>query len=182
MLKFGRSQWSPSVSARPYLSVLVVGMVSGLWAGYLWPGRAIVFGQSPAVIIPFIGFAVALVLWWWLPGRTPARGWRLAFSGVLVLAWTANLVSFNVHNDAFTYGALLFVPIVAMINVKPPTESEGRSVLVALAWSVTVMLVSTRVAEAIGLLEVKSQPLGIIEFDKSYYWLPFNDLVGIDGR
>ncbi len=58
MLKSGRRQWSPSVSARPYLSVLTVGMVLGLWAGYLWPGRAIVFGQSPAVIIPFVGFAL----------------------------------------------------------------------------------------------------------------------------
>ena len=175
-------RWSVVASARPYLSVLVIGTAVGLWAGYLWPGRAIVFGQSPAVIIPFVGFAVALVLWWQLPARTRTRGWRLAFSGVLVLAWTANLVSFNVHNDAFTYGALLFVPIMAMINVKPPTASEGESVLLALAWSVTIVLVVTRVAEAIGLLDVKSQPLSIIEFDESYYWLPLNDLVGIDGR
>ena len=182
MLRSGRRQWSPSVSARPYLSALAVGMVLGLWAGYLWPGRAIVFGQSQAIIIPFVGFAVALVLWWLLPARTLTRGWRLIFSGTLVLAWAASLVSFNIHNDAFTYGALLFIPILVMINMKPPTASEGKSVLLALAWSVTIVLVVTRVAEAIGLLDVKTQPLSIIEFDESYYWLPLNDLVGIDGR
>jgi O-antigen ligase len=101
---------------------------------------------------------------------------------VLVLAWIANIVSFNIHNDAFTYGALLFVPILAMINLKPPTASEGVSVLLGLAWAVTVVLVGTRVAESLGLIDVKDQPLGIIEFDESYYWLPLNDLVGIDGR
>lgn len=177
-----RERWSPAVSARPYLSVLVVGMVLGLWAGYLWPGRAVVFGQSPAVLIPFASFTVALVLWWLLRERTRTGGWRLAFSGVLVLAWIANIVSFNIHNDAFTYGALLFVPILAMINLKPPTASEGVSVLLGLAWAVTVVLVGTRVAESLGLIDVKDQPLGIIEFDESYYWLPLNDLVGIDGR
>ena len=181
-LKARRAKWEPTASSRPYLSVLLVGMVLALWAGYLWPGRAIVFGQSPAVLIPFVSFALALVLWWLLPARTPTRGWSLIFSGVLVLAWFANLVSFNVHNDAFAYGALLFIPVMLMINMKPPTVSEGESVFLALAWSVTIVLVVTRVAESLGLLDVKDQPLNIIEFDESYYWLPLNSLLGIDGR
>jgi len=177
-----QERWSAKKSARAYLSVLTVGAILGLWAGYLWPGIPVIFGQAPALLVPFGAFVVSLVLWFLLSRRRRADGWRLAFTTALALTWLATLVTFNVHNDAFTYGALLVLPILAMITLKPPSTAEGTSVLVAMAWAITATLSVTRAAESIGLLRVKNQPAGIISFDESYYWLPLNDLLGIEGR
>ena len=169
-------------SATWYLSVLAVGSVCGLWAGYLWPAQPVFKGQAPGVLIPIAAFVVAASLWIMLRRRKPSSGWLLSFSVLLAAAWAANLLSFRFHGDAFTYGAMLFVPIVAMIVLKPPSVKEGESALIALAWSVTVVLASTRVMEILGFLKVKDQPAIIIWFDEKYYWLPINQFLGIDGR
>lgn len=165
-----------------YLSTLLVGSVLGLWAGYLLPGIAVFKGQSAAVLIPLAAFAVALAAWMILPRRRPAQGLVLAFSVVLTLAWLSNLISFRTHGDAFTYGALLFIPILAMISLKPPSTSEGTTVVVSFAWVVSCVLVATRLLEAIGVISPKHQPPIIIWFDETYYWLPLNEALGIDGR
>ena len=44
------------------------------------------------------------------------------------------------------------------------------------------VLVLTRVLEVPGWLSVKSQSPGVIAFDEERYFLPLNDLLGIDGR
>ena len=169
-------------SAAPYLGTLAVGTVLGLWAGYLWPARAVFKGQAPAVLVPLLAFAVSLVLWVLLERRRPVRGWALAFLVALAVAWVVNLAAFRFHGDSFTYGALLFLPILLMVGLKPPTWREGRLAFLALAWVITAILAITRLLEMSGLLPVKFQPQGIIQFDTEYYWLPINHALGIEGR
>jgi hypothetical protein len=177
-----RERWDVRLSARAYLSTLLVGGVLGLWAGYLWPAQPVLKGQSAAVLVPLLAFVVALGVWLRTRGRSRLRGWPLAFMTLLAVAWLANLISYRIHGDAFTYGALLFIPVVLMVVYKPPSLAEGASALISLAWAITIVLVATRALEMPGLLAVKDQPAGIISFDEEYYWLPINDLLGIDGR
>jgi hypothetical protein len=127
-------------------------------------------------------FVLALALWFVLKRRAPARQWPLAFLAFLAIAWVVNLVAFRYHGDSFTYGALLFVPILFMVALKPPTSLEGRATFWVLAWAITAILVITRLLEMTGLLAVKFQPAGIIQFDTEYYWLPLNNVLGIEGR
>jgi O-antigen ligase len=69
-----------------------------------------------------------------------------------------------------------------MVGLKPPTWHEGRLAFLALAWAITSILAITRLLEMTGLLPVKFQPPGIIQFDTEYYWLPINHALGIEGR
>jgi hypothetical protein len=169
-------------SAAPYLATLAVGTILGLWAGYLWPDQAVLKGQAPAVLVPITAFAATLVLWLILKRRRPVHGWALVFLILLALAWVINLATFRYHGDSFTYGALLFLPILIVIGLKPPAYGEGQTAFITQAWAITSVLVITRLLEMTGRIAVKFQPEGIIEFDSEYYWLPLNNLLGIDGR
>lgn len=169
-------------SATPYLTTLIVSAVLGLWAGYLWPGQPLLKGQSAAVIIPLVGFALSVGLWVAVRRRRPVQGVTRWFIVALAIAWVANLAMFRVHQDLFTYGALVFLPVLVMLFRKPPDRSEGESALATLAWTLAGVIVLTRLLEVVGVLQVKSQPEGIIAFDEANYWLPVNDLLGIDGR
>lgn len=176
------ASWAPRASARLYVSLLLTGSVAGLWAGYLWPNQVVFKGQAPAVLVPLALYVASFISWLYLARRRVARGWLLAFLVALSAAWAVNLVMFYVHGDLFTHLVWLFVPILVMLALKPPTVAEGLSALRALAWSVSVVLVVTFLLEVAGVLSEKYQPSGIIEFDEQYYWLPVNDLLGIEGR
>ena len=69
-----------------------------------------------------------------------------------------------------------------MIWLKPPGLREAWSAILAFAWTVAGVLVLTRILEMLGVLAPKAQPPGVIEFDIESYFLPVNDLMGIDGR
>ena len=169
-------------SAVFYLTALAWGAIFGLWAGYLRPGTPVLWGQSLAVLVPIAAFIGAVIFWVLLKSRDALRGWPLAFVCVLGVAWLANLVSFRFHGDAFTYGALAFVPILVMMTLKPPTAKEGTSTLILTAWAVSFVLAATRMLQIVGLVPVKNQPSNVIDFDEQNYWLPLNDFLGIDGR
>lgn len=181
--RFGReSGWNLRTSAAPYLSVLIVATVMGDWSGEIWPGVAVWKAQAPAVLIPIAGFGIAGVLWLVLRWRTVARGWLLVFLGAFAVTWLANLLGHFYHSDMTTHIALLFVPVLAMIAIKPPTLPESVRTLIALAWSIAITLVAARLLEMFGVLSPKYQTPALIEFDESYYWLPLNDFLGIEGR
>ena len=51
-------------SGAPYLSALLITVVLSEFAQYLWPTTAIFKGQNAAVVIDFVGFGIAVLLWW----------------------------------------------------------------------------------------------------------------------
>jgi hypothetical protein len=169
-------------SAAFYITALMWGTVFGLWAGYLSPSTPVLWGQAAAVIVPMAAAGVSFTFWLVLEPRQMLKGWPLGFVVLLGGAWLANLASFRFHGDAFTYGALAFLPILVMLALKPPTEKEGASVLILAAWAISLVLTATRLLQVLGVIPVKSQPANVIEFDEENYWLPLNDLLGIDGR
>lgn len=171
-----------NTSTSPYLATLIIGSIAGLWAGYLRPAEPIAWGQSAAVILPLVGVGISSLFWLFLDSRPRLTGWPLLFMTLLGIAWVVSLGVFRYHGDAFTYGALAFLPLLAMISMKPPSTKEGVTVLLLTAWALSFVLLATRLLQIIGLVPVKSQPIGVIAFDEANYWLPFNAILGIEGR
>lgn len=184
MSRFRNAQYSRvlSDSASPYLSVLLVGTVLGAWAGYLWPESPLIKGQGLAIVVPLASFVIAAVLWLALDRRPSASGPRLLFLLVLAAGWLLTLVLFRTHGDLFAYTALSAPFIIAMVTIKPPNASEGTTALVAGAWALATMLVGTRLLEMLGVISVRHLAQFVIDFDEQHYWLPINDLLGINGR
>ena len=181
----GLSELTRKFKSQPasiYLSVLAVGMVLAQFSNYLWFEEPIYRGQPANVVVYFLVFLIAAVLWFGVKSHAKARGWLLGFLILMSVAWVAHWFLFRLHGDAFNYTALLYLPILVMIWVKPPSVGEAWVAILAFAWATTSILVLTRVLEMIGVLAVKTQPAGVIAFDEEHYFLPINDLLGIDGR
>lgn len=165
-----------------YLTVIAVGVVLERFANYLWFENLLLKGQASNILVAFFYFAVALAAWLTLGPRPRARGLFLAFLLLMGAAWFAQWGLYRYHGDAFNYTAFLYVPVLLLILFKPPTAGEARTAALGFAWTVTIVLVLTRLLEMLGILNIKPQPEGIIEFDTERYFLPLNDLLGIDGR
>ena len=169
-------------SAAWYLGTLTVGVVLERYANYLWFEDPVLKGQPANILVAFAYFGIAFILWLLLEGRPPARSWLLAFLVAMGGAWLVHLGLYRYHGDAFNYTALLYLPVLVLIGWKPPRADEAWRAALAFAWTVTAVLVVTRLLEMLGLLAIKSQPLGVINFDTERYFLPLNDLLGIEGR
>jgi hypothetical protein len=165
-------------SASWYLGVLAVGVVLERYVNYLWFEIPVVFGQPANVLSGFVYFLAATAVWLVLEPRARARSWLSAFLVLMAVAWLVHLVLYRYHGDAFNYTALLYVPILFLIWWKPPTKDEAWTAVSVFAWTVSIVLVGTRVLESIGLLEVRNQTNALIAFDTERYFLPLNPLLG----
>ncbi|MDE0973853.1 MAG: hypothetical protein OSA11_02025 [Candidatus Nanopelagicales bacterium] len=165
-----------------YLGLLAAGVALTQYASYLGKGEPVFKGQSAAIVLFFVAFGFAFIFWLGVESRPRAKGLMSGFLILMSAAWFAHLFLYRLHGDDFNYLALLYFPILVMIWFKPPDLREAWTAILAFAWTAAAVLVLTRVLEMLGILEVKTQPLGVITFDKERYFLPLNDLLGIDGR
>ena len=170
------------MSAAGYLSILAVGVVLERYANYLWFEQPIVWGQPSNVLTMYVFFGISSVLWLLSPPRRQATGLLRIFLLAMSIAWVVHWVLYRFHGDAMNYTAALYVPLILMILLKPPSFIETRVAILAFAWTTSIVLVLTRALEMVRVLAVRSQPDGIIKFDEERYFLPLNDLLGIDGR
>ena len=169
-------------SAAPYLSCMFLGMLAAEFAGYLTEGRPIFKAQSAAIIVVLITFCATFALWWALRPRSHVTGTlRLFFLGIGLL-WLIHMAVSLSHHDLFNHTVWTFIPLLVLLWLKPPRAREGWSALWALAWGVAGVLVSTRVLEILGVLQVKFVSPDIIEWEASRYWLPFSGHLGLVGR
>lgn len=171
-----------SQSATVYLSLLAAGVVLMQYSSNLWRGEAIFKGQSGALILFFVVFAISFLTWLFVPRRDRARGLLSTFLILMAVAWFAHWILMRIHGDGTDYTAMLYVPILFMIWLKPPTLAESKIVILVFAWTVAIVMVLTRVLEMLGILTLPAQAQFVIEFDEERYFLPLNDLLGIDGR
>ena len=169
-------------SASVYLSLFAAGVVLTQYTSNLWQGQPVFKGQSAAIVLFFLVFMAAFLSWLGVPGRARASGLLASFLILMSVAWIVHLILYRIHGDAFNYTALLYVPILAMIWLKPPTLREAWTAIISFAWIVTAVLVVTRALEMMGVLAIKTQSQYVINFDEKHYFLPLNDLLGIDGR
>ena len=165
-----------------FLAVLAAGVVLERWVNYLWFEQAVVWGQPANVVTMFV--VVGLAFWVWLiatPRRIASRELML-FIAAMAAAWLVHWLLYRYHGDAMNYTAILYVPILVLIALKPPDFSGVRLSVLTFAWAIAVVLVVTRIMEMFGILEIRSQAPGVIMFDEERYFLPLNDLLGIEGR
>ena len=165
-----------------YLGLLAAGAVLTQYVSYLGKGAPVFKGQPAAIMLFFVIFGFAFTFWLGVKSRPRAKGLMSGFLILMSAAWFAHLLLYRLHGDDFNYLALLYVPILVMIWFKPPDLREAWTAILAFAWTVASVLVLTRVLEMLEILEVKTQPLGVIIFDEENYFLPLNDPLGISGR
>ena len=105
----------------PYLSALLLTVVVSQFAQYLWPTTAIFKGQNPGVVIDFVGFGIAVLLWWcYRPNDSwpPEFAWLIGARAVL---WVVTIGLSVFHGDLFNVTAILVLPSLAMIWFKKPS-------------------------------------------------------------
>ena len=165
-----------------YLVVLAVGGVLDRYVNYLSGGDPLLFGQPASVVFTYVYVALAGALWVAEgPSQLPAGALRL-FLPAMAIAWIIHWILYRLHGDSFNYTALLYVPVLLMLGLKPPDLKSAQRSITAFAWTIVGVLLTTRVLEMVGLLEIRDQADGVIAFDEALYFLPLNDALGIDGR
>ena len=169
-------------SGAGYLSLLALGVVLMQYSSNLWRGEAVFKGQSGALVLFFVLFGVAFLSWLGIPRRGRADGLLSVFLVLMAVAWFTHWFLMRLHGDGTDYTAMLYVPILLMIWLKPPTLREAKIAILVFAWTVAVVFVMTRVLEMLGILTLPSQLQSVIDFDEAQYFLPLNELLGIDGR
>ena len=120
----------------PYLSALLLTVVVSQFAQYLWPTTAIFKGQNPGVVIDFVGFGIAVLLWWCY---RPNDSWPPEFAwliGAWAALWAVTIGLSVLHGDLFNVTAILVLPSLAMIWLKKPslpaTFAAGDAFAIAL--------------------------------------------------
>ena len=166
----------------PYLSFMFLGMLAAAFAGYLTEGRPVFKAQSAGIVIVLVTFGVTLAFWLALRVRAHVSGTARLFLLGMGALWVVHMGMAIFHHDLFNHTVWTFIPFLALVWLKPPNAREGWAALWALAWGVAVVLVLTRSLEIFGVLEVKSVPESITEFEQARYWLPFSGHLGLEGR
>ncbi len=108
-------------SGAPYLSALLVTVVLSQFAQYLWPTTAIFKGQNAGIVIDFVGFGIAVLLWWYY---RPSGSWPPEFAwliGAWAALWVVTIVLSVFHSDLFNLTAILVPPTLAMLWLKKPS-------------------------------------------------------------
>ena len=173
-------------SAVPYLTALMLSAMLAAWANYLsplaFPEGLTVKGQALSIVVPLVGFPVALVLWFVYRGRPTRNPWLIVFLAAMAVTWVAQMIILRSHGDQLTHLVWLVLPILAMVALKAPDAGEAWKVVLVFAWSAVTMLVVTRLLEMTGAVPMFRIERWIIEWEKEQYWLPLSDLLGVDGR
>jgi O-antigen ligase len=165
-----------------YLIVLSIGIVLSQFSSYIWFEKSVFKGQAPNILVTFAFFAIALILWFTEGPVHRTRGMLLWCLSALAAAWVVHFWLFQYFGDAYNYTSFLYLPMLAMLALKPPTVGAARAAVIASASTATAILIITFTLERLGIWSVKAQAAYVVSFDESNYFLPFNSLLGIDGR
>ena len=156
-------RWTPTGIA---LAIAMAGNVAGLWAGYLWPTKPILFGQAAAVLIPLVGYLPVIVVAV-AGGKSGMRSRTVdVFLASLLLCWLVSLVLYRSHGDLYTHVIWVFPFLIVLLWRHPSTLSESRLVLLSFGWSVSVAILGTRLLEMAGVLAPKVQAAFVMRFDE----------------
>lgn len=173
-------------SALPYVGSLLFTVMLAAFAGYLSRFAPVdsvtVKGQSLFIVIPWVGFLVTLVLWWFYQGRRTQSRWTTVFLLGLVAVWLVHLALIFMHGDMYTHLIWLYVPVLLLLFFKTPSSREAWQALTFLGWLAVAMLVLTRLLEIVEVIPMFQIEPGIIEYEKARYFLPFSGYFGLEGR
>ncbi len=173
------------VQTRPrvaYTTVLALGFIIERFITYAWGSDPLLFGQPATVLALYVVFLIALIVWLTTPFTPTPLPIFVTFLALMSLAWLTHLMLYRYHGDSFNYTALLYVPMLLMIGTKMPRSSEIHQGVLTFAWATSLILLVSFIFERSGWLVAKTQAAGVVAFDEARYFLPVNDLLGIEGR
>lgn len=173
-------------SSVPYLAVLMSGLMLGAWANYLAgqlnPAVFVIKGQAPGIVIPLLAFPLVLVAWLFFRSNRRRDIWATVFLVLLMIAWPAHILIARSHGDQLAHTVWIYLPMLVLIALKPPTPSDALTVVLWFAWLASGILVITRLLEMVGAIPIFFLDPGIIAWERERYWMPLSGLLGIDGR
>ena len=175
------------VSSNAYLISILMTAVAAAYANYLRdrldPGGWLIYGQSPGVYLPFMLFPITVVLWWMCHEWAVRNRWTVVFLLGMLVSWVVHFLIIRIHGDLYIHAIWLFVPVVLLLLAKPPTWKATRATLRVLAWSIIGIAVATFILERIGVLP-ESFPTDpdVLAWQQARYWLPLQDVLGVEGR
>lgn len=175
------SLWRSSTA--PYLATWAIGMAGAQWIQYVWPLATLVKGQPPSIAFMALAWVVSLPLWWLAPkpqGRRPRL--FLVFLLLLAVTWMLHLLFAIINGDNFNHLVWIYPLMILMLGVKPPTAEDAWRSLWVTAWTITVILVLTRLLESFGVLDRYYVDPYVVEFDLANYWLPFSGYFELLGK
>ena len=175
------------VSPDAYLISILVTAVVAAYVNYLRdrvdPGGWLIYGQSPGVYIPFLLFPITLVLWLMCREWAERNRWSIAFLVGMAVSWGVHFAIIQIHGDLYVHAIWLFLPVVLLLLIKPPTWQAARQTLQVLAWRIVGIAALTFFLERLGVVPqffVGGEEL--IAWEQERYWLPLQGLLGVEGR
>jgi hypothetical protein len=173
-------------SAVPYLVAVLAVEAAVRVVGILTIEPGAESASVVQIIAYVVGMAIVFALWWRCEQRaeppTLLRVWlALAFLLWLVTMSRSLLTHAPVDVNSFT-----LVALIAMLWTKPPSGTDVWAALNGLAWLLVGVVVLSVALEAVGVMPswyaVLGAPPTLPVFDRGEYWLPFADLLGLEGR
>jgi len=138
-------------SGAPYLATLFTTVVLAQLAQYLWPTQVILKGQPASVVVSFVGYGVAFVLWCLYRPRDcwpPVFAWLL---GAWALLWAVTVGLSVHHRDLFTLTALLVPAGLGMIWLKKPSLGATFRAGDAFALGLIAIAVASQALDVVGI-------------------------------
>jgi len=170
------------LDSRYYLTAIAAAIVFSGFSQYLWqynfPDWPLIKSQPPGVSVLLVGLGIAGILWLFTDWRIYRSRPLLWIIGFLAVTWALVVSTSIIHGDLFTHSVWVYVPILLMLLLKSPDLASVRFVLLATAWMIAGVIVSTRLLEIVGTLSMP--PLGndLVGFEQSNYWLPLSGSIG----
>ena len=175
-----------SISARWYLSVLVLAVVAakvGQYAWqYVWPEIPSIKGHSPGIWILFVGLLITTLIWIANQNKRINDFWFNGVIALLAIIWLVFFILTLYHQDLWPLTVLTMPVILFGLWLKPPTANDFLAALKVLAWTLMILFVVARTLELLGLIPMVDVGSELLEFETSNYWLPLSGWLGPEGR
>lgn len=128
-----------TTSAVPYVSLVLVSVVAGQLANYLWLDHAVFKGQAPVILVQLAGVAAATALWLAYRRSIRPAPFAIVFAAALAGLWVWAMVSSYIDGAARSYLAFLVPLLLALVLVKPPRSKDVDVAGLVFAWSIVLV-------------------------------------------
>lgn len=168
-------------------------LIAVLIAPLVYQVAMLVFAEStlPGVPVPvllLLGVLAWMVVAWVKSPRGGAWGVLAStFFGLGLALWAYTAIGGAIQG-ATLVGATIVVPVaLVLLLLRRPDDYSIWRASDAFAWAFVGACALVLALEVMGLVPswyvlYEVDQMGLASYDKAYYWLPFTDLLGLDGR
>ena len=175
------------LASNAYLISILVAALAAAYGNYLRdrldPGGWLIYGQSPGVYLPFMLFPITVFLWWMCDEWAVRTKWTVIFLSGMLVSWVVHFGIIQIHGDLYVHAFWLFPAVMVLLLAKPPTWQAARQTLQVLAWSIVGIAALTLMLERLGVVpQFFAGSDAIIAWEQQRYWLPLQEVFGVEGR